>query len=251
MDADFVYPWINVDQDEKGAATIVNVDGSTTTTGRGDFIWNDQWQCKATCTHPSSEINKQRNYLMTNQIKEMFGEVPVDLESFVTASQIVQAEAKKYFIEFWRMNKGERNGILWWNLRDGWPIVSDAVVDYYGGKKLAYDYIKNVQTDVCVMVGDIREGDSGHPLVVVNDTRKSKEVEIVVKDKVSGRIILSKKVDVEANGILKMDELTKVKKDELWLIEYKVNDKRYKNHYLAYTAPMDFENYKSWLSDLR
>jgi beta-mannosidase len=52
----------------------------------------------------------------------------------VLASQISQAEADKFFIELSRMRKWQRTGILWWNLRDGWPIISDAVVDYYGRK---------------------------------------------------------------------------------------------------------------------
>jgi beta-mannosidase len=175
----------------------------------------------------------------------------MELEDFVTASQIVQAEAKKYFIEFWRMNKGERNGILWWNLRDGWPIVSDAIVDYYGGKKLAYDYIKNVQSDVCVMIGDIHEGNTGHPVVVVNDTRNKQKVELTIKDKDSGRTLLSKMVEMDANGKLKVDELPKVAKNELWIIEYKVNGQIYSNHYAAYTPPMKYEKYKKWLKDLR
>lgn len=71
---------------------------------------------------------------MTNQISKVFGEVPRDLNEFIAASQIVQAEAKKYFIEFWRTGRPYRCGILWWNLRDGWPILSDAVVDYYFSK---------------------------------------------------------------------------------------------------------------------
>jgi beta-mannosidase len=247
MTPENVYPWVKEPQaKQEDVVTVIGEVKKAET-----LVWNEEWQCKATMSSPNAYTNKERNFLMVNQIREVFGECPMDLENFVTASQIVQAEAKKYFIEFWRMNKGERNGILWWNLRDGWPIVSDAIVDYYGGKKLAYDYIKHVQTNVCVMVGDIREGDSGHPLVVVNDTRKRQEVEIVVKDKDSGRTILSKKVDVEANGMLKVDELPKVEKDELWLIEYKVDGKKYQNHYVAYNAPMDFEKYKSWLSDLR
>ncbi len=111
MDPDFVYPWTNVDG-KSGKQTITGIDVAS-------LVWNDQWQCKATCSHPNAETNKQRNHLMTNQIKCVFGEVPTDLNQFIIASQIVQAEAMKYFIEFWRMNKGERNGILWWNL-EGW-----------------------------------------------------------------------------------------------------------------------------------
>ncbi len=229
MTPENVYPW------EKGES----------------LIWNEDWQCKATCSHPNTEVNKKRNFLMVNQIREVFGDCPMELEDFVTASQIVQAEAKKYFIEFWRMNKGERNGILWWNLRDGWPIVSDAIVDYYGGKKLAYGYIKKVQTDVCVMIGDIRQGDNEHPVVLVNDTRLKKQVKIDIRDKDSGKTLLSRTVDVNANGKIKVGELPKAEKNELWLIEYTVDGKTLNNHYLAYSAPMKYEMYKNWLSSLR
>ena len=34
---------------------------------------------------------------------------------------------------------------------DGWPQVSDAIVDWYYTKKLAYHYIKRSQTPVCLM----------------------------------------------------------------------------------------------------
>ena len=43
------------------------------------------------------------------------------LDDFIFASQVSQAEAKKFFIERLRIGKGRRTGILWWNLRDGWP----------------------------------------------------------------------------------------------------------------------------------
>jgi len=247
MTKENVYPWVKGAKAE--AEDVVTVIGEVKKAEQ--LVWNDEWQCKATRSNANSQTNKERNFLMVNQIKEVFGECPMELEDFVTASQIVQAEAKKYFIEFWRMNKGQRNGILWWNLRDGWPIVSDAIVDYYGGKKLAYDYIKNVQSDVCVMVGDIREGNTGHPVIVVNDTRSKQKVEITIKDKDSGRTLLSKMVEVDANGKLRVDELPKVRKNELWIIEYKVDGQTYSNHYVAYTPPMKYEKYKKWLKDLR
>ena len=72
---------------------------------------------------------------MVNQIKTLFGGVPEDLTDFTFASQISQAEAMKFFIERFRLSKWRRTGIIWWNLIDGWPQISDAVVDYYYGKK--------------------------------------------------------------------------------------------------------------------
>jgi hypothetical protein len=48
-----------------------------------------------------------------------------------------------------------------------------------------------------------------------------------------------------------VEELPKVKSNELWLIEYKVGGNTYNNHYVSYSPPMKFEIYKSWLSELR
>ena len=246
MTPENVYPW---EKEAKASQEdVVTVIGEVKKAET--LVWNEEWQAKATMSSPNAYTNKERNFLMVNQIREVFGECPTELEDFVTASQIVQAEAKKYFIEFWRMNKGQRNGILWWNLRDGWPIVSDAIIDYYGGKKLAYEYIKNVQTDVCVMIGDIREGNTGHPVVLVNDTRNKIKVKINIADKDSGRILLSKTVEVEANGKLNIDELPKVDKNELWIINYKLNGATYNNHYLAFKPVMKLEKYKKWLPAL-
>lgn len=53
------------------------------------------------------------------------------------ASQIAQAEALKFLIERVRIMKWYTGGIIWWNVIDGWPQFSDAIV--YGGwlKKIA------------------------------------------------------------------------------------------------------------------
>jgi beta-mannosidase len=229
MDKDFVYPW------------IINEEN--------DLIWNEQWQCKATITHPNSEVQRQRNDLMINQIKSVFGQVPIDLNQFITASQIVQAEAMKYFIEFWRMNKGDRNGILWWNLRDGWPVISDAIVDYYGSKKLAYQYIKRVQTDVCVMIGDAREGK--HPIIAVNDTRKEINIKVTIRDAETQKIMMSKSVLLAKNGKARLGYLSETNQTKLWLIEWEINNLKYTNHYLAYKPAIQLNEYMKWLPVLK
>jgi beta-mannosidase len=105
-----------------------------------DGVTNDEWLLHSTCAVPGLGAGEGRIELMTNQIREMFGTVPDNLEDYAFASQCVQAEAKKYFIELFRTMKWRRTGILWWNLIDGWPQFSDAVVDYYFEKKLAFDF---------------------------------------------------------------------------------------------------------------
>ena len=129
---------------------------------------NEEWLTHAVRPLPGMTRYDYRIPLMAKQIA-MFGAVPQGLDDFILASQISQAEADKFFIERFRAAKWRRTGIIWWNLRDGWPIISDAVVDYYNRPKLAYRYIKRVvPVDMCAMCGEPAAGRD--PLVVVNDT---------------------------------------------------------------------------------
>lgn len=226
FDKEFVYPWTN----------------------QKDYVWNDQWQTKACRSHPYATETIKRNDLMINQIKCVFTEVPTELDSFIQASQIIQAEAKKYFIEFWRMNKFERNGILWWNLRDGWPVISDAIVDYYYSKKLAYHYIKRVQTDVCVMIGDATE--KGHPVVIVNDTLTEANGSLSIKDADSSEILMSRSFKVDINGKMNAGYIDRTVIPKLWLIEWTVDDEKYTNHYFAYQPHVELDEYLKWLPHL-
>ena len=57
---------------------------------------------------------------------------PTDFESFVYASQILQAETIKYRVEHYRRYRGRCMGALYWQLNDIWPCISWASIDYYG-----------------------------------------------------------------------------------------------------------------------
>ncbi len=225
FDKEYVYPW-----------------------KKNTFEWNDQWQTKAVRYHQYSNQTITRNNLMVNQIKELFGDVPTDLDQFIFASQVVQAEAKKFFIEFWRMDKFKRTGILWWNLRDGWPVISDAVTDYYNSKKLAYFYIKQVQYDACVMIGDAKNGN--HPVVAVNDTRTEKQGTVTVKDIDTKEVLFSGKFVIPVNGKTDIGYIPQHDGQSMWLIEYIVDGERYTNHYLAAKAPFKLKDYQQWYKKL-
>ena len=225
FDKDFVYPW-----------------------KKGTFDWNEQWQIKAVRLQEFSNSHDGRNDLMVNQVRELFGVVPTDLDQFIFASQVVQAEAKKYFIEFWRSAKFRRTGILWWNLRDGWPILSDAVTDYYGNKKLAYEYIKRVQLDACVMITDAIDGN--HPVIAVNDTRSEKQGTVVVKDLSTNQILLSEKFTIPVNGKTMIGHIPQNDKQSMWTIEYTIGNEKFINHYLSGKAPFKLKDYEDWYRKL-
>ena len=79
-------------------------------------IWpwqdNEEW-----LTHASEMYGRDGRYayrirLMADQIHEMFGFDPDNLEDFILASQISQAEADKFFVELTRCKKWRRTGVM-------------------------------------------------------------------------------------------------------------------------------------------
>jgi len=58
--------------------------------------------------------------------------MPKDFESLVYLSQLLQAEAVRNGVEYWRRNRACTSGALYWQLNDCWPVASWASLDYYG-----------------------------------------------------------------------------------------------------------------------
>lgn len=143
---------------------------------------NADWLTHAACMEP--QPGKPYSYripLMVSQVQTLFGQTGADLDTFARMSQISQAEAKKFFIERFRMGKWQRTGIIWWNLLDGWPQVSDAVVDYYYTKKLAYHFIRRSQQPVCLMLSE-PDATGVYTLYGVNDLPAAARLRCTVRD---------------------------------------------------------------------
>ena len=210
---------------------------------------NEEW-----IIHCSDAFGKTGRYahrveLMANQIKEYFGTCPQNLEDFILASQISQAEAKKHFIETTRLMKWRRTGILWWNMLDGWPQFSDAVVDYYGCRKLAYYYIKRAQSTVCVM---ITEPESWHSEIrVSNDTLKACDGKYRLWDGETGETISAGAFRSPANATAHVANINVSHGEKrLILIEWEIEGEKSYNHYVLGHVPMDLERYKVWLETI-
>ena len=225
FDKDFVYPW-----------------------KKGSFEWNEQWQTKAVSVTPDHRNDNRFNDILLKNVKELFGEVPTDLDQFIFASQAGQAEAKKFIIELWRSDKFKRTGILWWNLYCGWPVISADIVDYYYGKKLAYHYIKQVQYDACVIIRDACEGN--HPVIAVNDTRTEKHGTVTVKDLDTNEELFSGRFVIPVNGKTIIGHIPQNDQQSMWLIEYIIGNEKFTNHYLTGEAPFKLKDYEKWYKKL-
>ena len=172
---------------------------------------------------------------------------PENLDEYALQSQISQAEAKKFFIERFRIGKWRRTGIIWWNLIDGWPQISDAVVDWYGCKKLAYYYIKASQMPFCMMVD---EPDNGIlTLCASNDTRKEMSVKYTVTNLATGKTVL------EGNCTVSSDTAARIAKfheeaGACYLIEWD-GDCSGKNHFTAAIGDgIDLAAYSDWMKKI-
>lgn len=209
---------------------------------------NDEWLLHSTSPVPGVDLWDYRVELMCKQLREMFGTMPENLEDFAWQSQSVQAEAKKFFIELFRGAKWRRTGILWWNLIDGWPQFSDAVVDYYFEKKLAFHFIRRTQEPVLVMLRE--PAGWTQELVVCNDTRETLALRYSVRDVDEATTPIAEGERLAAaDAVTVLETLPHSRsRKRFYVIEWETSRGLGRNHYLSGDPPFEAERYRRWLA---
>ncbi len=198
--------------------------------------------------HSSDQAgNDWRITLMEKQVRQLFGTVPTEPRDYILASHISQAEAKKYFIERIRVARPIKTGVIWWNLLDGWPQMSDAVVDYYFTKKLAYGYIKRAQAPFAVVAGELESW--GIKLYACNDTLQEKHGTLTVIDAESDAVLWQGAFTAKKNATTPITKLPILYSEQKMLIlQWEVEGERGFNHYLCGYPPISLEQYQKWMT---
>ena len=215
-----------------------------------EHLWpisdNDQW-----ILHSSDQKGcADRVMLMNKQIYQLFGKYSDNLDEICVASQISQAEAMKYFIERVRIKYPVCTGIIWWNLLDGWPQMSDAVVDYYFEKKLAYYYIRNIQTPILMAFDE--PNDWNTELHLINNSNTNCEISYTVTDLDTGAEVCSGKSAVNPGENIIVEKVPVMYSDcRMFLIKWETRDGVRYNHYLLGSPPISLEKYEKWLNILK
>ena len=221
----------------------------------GVFDFNDQWVKRGVCVFEHNLSRNRfvgcRNHRMILQMHMLFGDVPSDLETFALESQCAQAEGMKFIVEHCRSRKfAKKTGMTWWNMRDGWPVISDSVVDYYGRKKLAYDYISRAQRNVLAMV------DENGDVLVVNDLLRPVKGRVTLADAETGRTFFDGDYACAENAVAKVGSV-RFTGQGVAKIRYTVDGdaESYDSHYL-YGGPtqkyvgeekISFPDYRRWM----
>ena len=209
--------------------------------------WNDEWMVKTAQLFPWDKSPGGLNGML-EEINTMFTAAPDNLDDLIVASEAVQGEALKFWVDSWRIRKGERWGINIWSFHDGWPLISYGMVDYYNRKKLSYDYVQEAMRDVQAICGEAENG--RHPVVIVNDTLKPVKGTVTVTRAGETAALLDAKFEVGANGKVKAGEIAEPKGSEMWQLAWKLEDGReFKTHYLATQGKVSLKDYEGWMKE--
>ena len=133
---------------------------------------------------------------------------------------------------------------------DGWPQISDAVVDYYYAKKLAYHYIRRVQRPVCLMMDE--QSGWTYDVVLGNDSRTAHEVVWRVEDGETGEVLMEGRTHSPANENMLLGRIREMPgKQKLYLLKYSVDGAEYANHYISGFPSYDAKRMLGWVEIIR
>ena len=192
---------------------------------------NDEW-----VVHSSASVFRKGDKSFRTGVPFMYAEnlFEGEVENYrdlAMKSQIAACEADKFFFEYFRSQKWDKTGMLWWNLIDGWPQSSDAVVDFYFDKKLPFYGLKASMQNVCLMVRDPK--DNKHPFIAVNDTLNNVSISYKATDVRSGIVLASGNAVIPANSNVELTQLSPCDDTRFVVLEW-TGDYTGKNHYLDY-----------------
>ncbi len=175
-------------------------------------------------------------------------------EELALATNILCGEIFKFAIEYSRASKWRKTGVLWWSLLDMWPMMMNySVVDYHlQPKQPAYDWIRQSQQPLCLMVV---ERQAGRPeLFVANDTLGDfagsyRVTRVDAEGREQG--LADGPFKVRGNSSLMLREMPSGAERGLWLIEWAARDRRGVNHYVSADTPIPCDAYRSWVDRVR
>lgn len=203
-----------------------------------------RWNPQAVCATPDPRHpHTYRNALLVRQAGLLLGAPPDNLGDLVIASQITQAEADKALFERMRIAKGRTWGMLWWNLRDGWPVISDAVVDHFGRRKLAYAVLKRSHARVVPLIAEAAHG--RHRIVVVNDTWDDCPARLVVRD-LDGGVLFERDLAIAPDMVVEAGAIPAAARPGCWSIELHRGGTVACNHALVGERPYALADLRRW-----
>ena len=173
-------------------------------------------------------------------INYLFTDVSQTNSDMADASRLYQAEAYKFIVEKCRI-KTWQNGIVLWNLRDGYPIFASSLVDFDGWRKPAYKYVAaSYEPLQCLF--DIN-GDSVD-LYVVNDGTFEGHAYLRVEDNLN-TVVFEREVSTTPDSIVKVASIFIADGNAL-VSSLTYNGQTTRNFAYVYKNLINYKQYKQW-----
>lgn len=170
-------------------------------------------------------------------------------DELALALNIICADVYKFAIEWSRAHKWRKTGVLWWSLLDMWPMMFNySIVDYHFKKKQpCYDWIKQAQQPLCLIVADDGIGDLA--VIAANDTLREERgtFRITQVDPQGAETSLhAGSFTAAANASTLLRTFPRPAAQFLWLITWKTEHTAGSNHFVTGSVPYDFSTYRAW-----
>lgn len=171
-------------------------------------------------------------------------------KDYAMAVNTVCADIFKDAVEYTRVMRWRKTGVLWWSLADMWPMLFNySVADFRGRPKLPFYRIRQSQRDfaLCLVQRDLG---AAPELYAVNDTlvRRTGRYRITAIDG-AGKVrpVMEGRFDAAPNDATLLPAVEVTDAQELYLIEWQTDGgKRHTNHFVSGPRPYPFESWKRW-----
>lgn len=171
-----------------------------------------------------------------------------EFKDYTIAINYLCSEMFKDIIEFCRVSRPEKSGVLWWSLLDMFPMLFNySVIDSEFNRKLGYYYIRQSQQEF--VLAAVRKTMNGRMvLYAINDTMKdvTAEYSITAYDKeLNARTIATGTCSQKKNSYDWVNKPAESSEPELWIIKWNYEGKECVNHVV--TGKIDLDTMKKWL----
>jgi beta-mannosidase len=173
---------------------------------------------------------------------------------YSVAINLICADIYKDAIEYTRVMRWTKTGVLWWSLVDMWPMLFNySLADCDGRPKLPFYWIRQSQREL-ILAAVRKKLDEAATLYAINDTLSptSGDYRITAYDENGDATPYAcGRFEAPANDTTPIMQIPDQGEHRLLVIEWTVDGVTHYNHFVQSEGVLSFDVWKKWVSILR
>ena len=171
-----------------------------------------------------------------------------EFKDYTLAINFLCAEMFKDIIEYCRISRPAKSGVLWWSLMDMFPMLFNySVIDSEYNRKLGYYWIKQSQQDF-LLSAECEKANGPYKVYAINDTMEDVVTDYTVTaydEELNKTVIATGVCEQKKNSYDAFLKPVQGDKPQLWIIKWTYKGKTCVNH--AITGKIDLDTIKKWV----